>query len=167
MKVDSGWEWQLPSSDPSHFTSITTHRDLKMENILLDKKKKTIKLVGESHPILPSVHSFSLPSRPLYYCQNTPSLYTHPIPSWLPLPLISSFLSPLDSLSSFLSPLNSLSPSSFLTYPSPPLPQDFGLSNSQRPGSLLQTHCGSPEYAAPELFIPGREYGPEVDVWSL
>ncbi len=44
---------------------------------------------------------------------------------------------------------------------------DFGLSNSTKPGSLLQTHCGSPEYAAPELFIPGREYGPEVDVWSL
>ena len=46
-------------------------------------------------------------------------------------------------------------------------PLDFGLSNSTKPGSLLQTHCGSPEYAAPELFIPGREYGPEVDVWSL
>lgn len=44
---------------------------------------------------------------------------------------------------------------------------DFGLSNAAKPGSLLQTHCGSPEYAAPELFIPGREYGPEVDVWSL
>ena len=44
---------------------------------------------------------------------------------------------------------------------------DFGLSNAQKSGALLQTHCGSPEYAAPELFIPGREYGPEVDVWSL
>eukprot|EP00731_Ephydatia_muelleri_P038510 Em0786g9a len=44
---------------------------------------------------------------------------------------------------------------------------DFGLSNAQKPGSLLQTHCGSPEYAAPELFVPGKEYGPEVDVWSL
>ena len=44
---------------------------------------------------------------------------------------------------------------------------DFGLSNAAKPGALLQTHCGSPEYAAPELFIPGREYGPEVDVWSL
>lgn len=44
---------------------------------------------------------------------------------------------------------------------------DFGLSNAAKPGSLLQTHCGSPEYAAPELFIPGKEYGPEVDVWSL
>ena len=44
---------------------------------------------------------------------------------------------------------------------------DFGLSNAAKPGALLQTHCGSPEYAAPELFIPGREYGAEVDVWSL
>ena len=44
---------------------------------------------------------------------------------------------------------------------------DFGLSNAQKAGALLQTHCGSPEYAAPELFIPGRKYGPEVDVWSL
>ena len=44
---------------------------------------------------------------------------------------------------------------------------DFGLSNAQKAGALLQTHCGSPEYAAPELFIPGRQYGPEVDVWSL
>lgn len=47
------------------------------------------------------------------------------------------------------------------------LSTDFGLSNAQKPGSLLQTHCGSPEYAAPELFVPGKEYGPEVDVWSL
>eukprot|EP00800_Vazella_pourtalesii_P001267 TRINITY_DN1108_c1_g1_i1.p1 TRINITY_DN1108_c1_g1~~TRINITY_DN1108_c1_g1_i1.p1 ORF type:complete len:914 (-),score=246.16 TRINITY_DN1108_c1_g1_i1:36-2777(-) len=44
---------------------------------------------------------------------------------------------------------------------------DFGLSNAAQPGSLLATHCGSPEYAAPELFIPGRQYGPEVDIWSL
>uniref|UniRef100_T1J935 Protein kinase domain-containing protein n=1 Tax=Strigamia maritima TaxID=126957 RepID=T1J935_STRMM len=44
---------------------------------------------------------------------------------------------------------------------------DFGLSNFYGPGVVLQTHCGSPEYAAPELFIPARPYGPEVDVWSL
>ncbi|XP_062506796.1 MAP/microtubule affinity-regulating kinase 4-like [Corticium candelabrum] len=44
---------------------------------------------------------------------------------------------------------------------------DFGLSNQHQPGELLATHCGSPEYAAPELFIPGQNYGPEVDVWSL
>ncbi|XP_044735404.1 serine/threonine-protein kinase SIK1-like [Chrysoperla carnea] len=44
---------------------------------------------------------------------------------------------------------------------------DFGLSNIWTPDSPLHTHCGSPEYAAPELFLMGRSYGPEVDLWSL
>ncbi|XP_022088907.1 uncharacterized protein LOC110978304 isoform X2 [Acanthaster planci] len=44
---------------------------------------------------------------------------------------------------------------------------DFGLSNTFSPDCLLKTHCGSPEYAAPELFITDQEYGPEVDIWSL
>lgn len=44
---------------------------------------------------------------------------------------------------------------------------DFGLSNMYNPESPLRTHCGSPEYAAPELFIPSKQYGPEVDMWSL
>ncbi|XP_032228148.2 MAP/microtubule affinity-regulating kinase 3-like [Nematostella vectensis] len=65
------------------------HRDLKMENILLDESKKTIKIV------------------------------------------------------------------------------DFGLSNKYSGGELLKTQCGSPEYAAPELFKKGCRYGGEVDIWSL
>ncbi|XP_013398566.1 serine/threonine-protein kinase MARK2 isoform X2 [Lingula anatina] len=65
------------------------HRDLKMENILLDEKKKNIKIV------------------------------------------------------------------------------DFGLSNSFTAEEMLKTHCGSPEYAAPELFTTGKTYGPEIDIWSL
>ncbi|XP_051176274.1 serine/threonine-protein kinase MARK2-like isoform X2 [Leptopilina boulardi] len=44
---------------------------------------------------------------------------------------------------------------------------DFGLSNICNNNELLKTHCGSPEYAAPELFIDGKKYGPEVDLWSL
>ncbi|XP_025837170.1 hormonally up-regulated neu tumor-associated kinase homolog B isoform X3 [Agrilus planipennis] len=44
---------------------------------------------------------------------------------------------------------------------------DFGLSNVFSPDNPLRTHCGSPEYAAPELFVAGKSYGPEVDLWSL
>ncbi|XP_042156507.1 MAP/microtubule affinity-regulating kinase 3-like isoform X4 [Oncorhynchus tshawytscha] len=44
---------------------------------------------------------------------------------------------------------------------------DFGFSNEFTMGSKLDTFCGSPPYAAPELF-QGKKYdGPEVDVWSL
>lgn len=44
---------------------------------------------------------------------------------------------------------------------------DFGFSNHFKIGTKLDTFCGSPPYAAPELF-QGKKYdGPEVDVWSL
>lgn len=43
---------------------------------------------------------------------------------------------------------------------------DFGLSNMMSDGEFLNTSCGSPNYAAPEV-ISGKLYaGPEVDVWS-
>ena len=43
---------------------------------------------------------------------------------------------------------------------------DFGLSNLYSKGELLQTACGSPCYAAPEM-IAGKKYaGSTVDVWS-
>ncbi|XP_074500264.1 NUAK family SNF1-like kinase 1 [Sebastes fasciatus] len=44
---------------------------------------------------------------------------------------------------------------------------DFGLSNHFQRGILLQTYCGSPLYAAPEI-VKGLPYqGPEVDCWAL
>ncbi|XP_065216053.1 serine/threonine-protein kinase SIK3 homolog isoform X2 [Planococcus citri] len=44
---------------------------------------------------------------------------------------------------------------------------DFGFSNTFVEGQPLSTWCGSPAYAAPELF-EGQEYdGPKADIWSL
>ena len=55
---------------------------------------------------------------------------------------------------------------------------DFGLSNTlpqesmeeyERTGvfpQMLNTHCGSPAYAAPELLAQ-KKYGPQVDIWSM
>ena len=48
---------------------------------------------------------------------------------------------------------------------------DFGLSNeefTQEDAGLVHcsTQCGSPAYAAPEL-LGHKEYGPEVDIWSM
>ena len=47
----------------------------------------------------------------------------------------------------------------------PPSSLDFGFSNHYTPSEMLKTWCGSPPYAAPELF-EGREYnGPQADIW--
>lgn len=46
---------------------------------------------------------------------------------------------------------------------------DFGFANrfEHRPDDLMQTSCGSPCYAAPELVISEGEYvGSAVDIWS-
>ena len=44
---------------------------------------------------------------------------------------------------------------------------DFGLSNIYKQGNLLQTPCGSPCYAAPEMIAGLRYNGLSVDIWSL
>ncbi|XP_072300752.1 serine/threonine-protein kinase SIK1 [Eucyclogobius newberryi] len=44
---------------------------------------------------------------------------------------------------------------------------DFGFGNFYNAGDPLSTWCGSPPYAAPEVF-EGKEYeGPGLDIWSL
>ncbi|KAG5852919.1 hypothetical protein ANANG_G00067630 [Anguilla anguilla] len=44
---------------------------------------------------------------------------------------------------------------------------DFGFGNFYNSGEALSTWCGSPPYAAPEVF-EGKEYeGPQLDIWSL
>ncbi|KAI8612311.1 kinase-like domain-containing protein, partial [Chytriomyces sp. MP71] len=44
---------------------------------------------------------------------------------------------------------------------------DFGFGNNYRLDSQLDTFCGSPFYAAPEMILGKKYIGPEVDVWSL
>ncbi|PVD28237.1 hypothetical protein C0Q70_10824 [Pomacea canaliculata] len=43
---------------------------------------------------------------------------------------------------------------------------DFGLSSLCQRQNSLNTQCGSPAYAAPEIFS-NRRYGASVDMWSL
>ncbi|XP_054720184.1 probable serine/threonine-protein kinase nek3 [Uloborus diversus] len=44
---------------------------------------------------------------------------------------------------------------------------DFGLSNVFDEKHLLDTYCGSPLYASPEIVKGVPYYGPEVDCWSM
>ncbi|XP_064651382.1 serine/threonine-protein kinase SIK2-like [Lineus longissimus] len=44
---------------------------------------------------------------------------------------------------------------------------DFGFGNFFTPGQHLATWCGSPPYAAPEVFEGKKYLGPQVDIWSL
>ncbi|XP_048466338.1 NUAK family SNF1-like kinase 1 isoform X1 [Rhincodon typus] len=44
---------------------------------------------------------------------------------------------------------------------------DFGLSNLYQKDKFLQTFCGSPLYASPEIVNGHPYHGPEVDSWAL
>jgi serine/threonine protein kinase len=44
---------------------------------------------------------------------------------------------------------------------------DFGFANEFNKGQSLQTYCGSPFYASPEIYRNVPYTGPEVDMWAL
>ncbi len=44
---------------------------------------------------------------------------------------------------------------------------DFGLSNYYKTGGQLETACGSPCFAAPEMMIGKKYCGVAVDIWSV
>jgi MAP/microtubule affinity-regulating kinase len=44
---------------------------------------------------------------------------------------------------------------------------DFGFSTQFKDDAKLNTWCGSPPYACPELYLGQEYFGPEVDIWSL
>ncbi|ORY49962.1 Pkinase-domain-containing protein [Rhizoclosmatium globosum] len=44
---------------------------------------------------------------------------------------------------------------------------DFGFSNVVRDGNMMDTFCGSPSYAAPEMIARRKYNGQDVDIWAL
>lgn len=44
---------------------------------------------------------------------------------------------------------------------------DFGFASLLKPGSFLETACGSPQYCAPEVLLGDSYSGVKADIWSL
>jgi serine/threonine protein kinase len=44
---------------------------------------------------------------------------------------------------------------------------DLGLGTFYAKQDALSTFCGSPDYAAPELFMRKLYSGPAVDIWAM
>lgn len=44
---------------------------------------------------------------------------------------------------------------------------DFGFSKEVEHDRFLETYCGSPLYASPEMILGRPYFGSECDVWSL
>lgn len=42
---------------------------------------------------------------------------------------------------------------------------DFGFGNFFKTNEHLATFCGSPPYAAPEVFEGKKYLGPQIDIW--
>lgn len=133
--------WQILSAVEYCHSHHIVHRDLKTENLLLDGNMD-IKLAGEEGaPLAP--HPGSAASRGGgggHVQARVLVLFARKLLKLRPLlfpPQVHLFL----CLS------------------------DFGFGNFYKSGEPLSTWCGSPPYAAPEVF-EGKEYeGPQLDIW--
>ena len=54
-----------------------------------------------------------------------------------------------------------------LSYLCPLQIADFGFSKEVEQDRFLETYCGSPLYASPEMILGRPYFGSECDVWSL
>lgn len=54
-----------------------------------------------------------------------------------------------------------------LSYLCPSQIADFGFSKEVEQDRFLDTYCGSPLYASPEMILGRPYFGSECDVWSL